>query len=210
LLGFLKLFLEIKKTIKSNNWQVLFVVQRTPQLEGEVRGVLERDRELRQALQRSRRIGDMLLKAEAEELSAVEQFAQELMQREYMWALCLLLLLLLDLQPILLAPLCLTLSVCMPLLVPFHRSAPSRGMGCQAERQACMSCYQQQEVRGEGFKEEDVGVLLEHAVFCMVFFAEAFLMACCFNDRTLYGSCAGPVEMRRRRVSLHAVRQPSV
>ena len=44
---------------------------------------LESDRELQQALQRSKRAGDLLLKAEEEELQSVERLVKDLLQNEY-------------------------------------------------------------------------------------------------------------------------------
>lgn len=47
--------------------------------------MLRRDRELQQALQQSIRAGDLLLKAEEQELRAVDMLAKQLLQSEYRW-----------------------------------------------------------------------------------------------------------------------------
>ncbi|KAK9792073.1 hypothetical protein WJX73_008922 [Symbiochloris irregularis] len=51
--------------------------------EEEVLALMRRDRELQQALQRSRRAGDLLLKAEEDEVAAVNQLVSDLLQKEY-------------------------------------------------------------------------------------------------------------------------------
>lgn len=46
---------------------------------------LQKDAVLKQAYETSQRVGDLLLKSEAEELEQVSKYADELLQKEYRW-----------------------------------------------------------------------------------------------------------------------------
>ncbi|KAK9818419.1 hypothetical protein WJX72_012411 [[Myrmecia] bisecta] len=82
----------------------LAAVHLPPHLEQEVLATLQRDKQLKRALERSTRAGALLLKAEREEVAQVDALAEELTQKEY--------------------------------------RAPARPPPCQAEREACLYCYQ--------------------------------------------------------------------
>mgnify|MGYP006940077728 CR=1 FL=1 len=56
--------------------------EQQPQHDSELAAV-QQDQQLAQALQRSRRVGGMLLKKEDEELKQINSLADELIQREY-------------------------------------------------------------------------------------------------------------------------------
>ncbi len=59
----------------------------TRKIEDEVRGVMRRDAQLQHAFRQSRRVGDMLLRDEEQELQKVGQLADDLLKREQRWAL---------------------------------------------------------------------------------------------------------------------------
>lgn len=64
----------------------------SPDTEEQVLALMQRDRELRNAQEKSRMAGDLLLKTEADELIKVDQYADKLLQGEYRhaWHCCLL------------------------------------------------------------------------------------------------------------------------
>lgn len=57
----------------------------TRKIEDEVRGVMRRDAQLQHAFRQSRRVGDMLLKDEEQEMQKVAGLADELLKREQRW-----------------------------------------------------------------------------------------------------------------------------
>ncbi len=61
----------------------LRAICRAHSLEQAVSKRMRQDAELRQALEESRMAGELLLKAEGEELKRVRQYADELIQKEY-------------------------------------------------------------------------------------------------------------------------------
>lgn len=55
----------------------------SPGVENGLLGLGRKDKDLEQALEGSRRVGDLLLKREHEELAAIDKLAAELIQKEY-------------------------------------------------------------------------------------------------------------------------------